>query len=228
MAETPTISVVGSASINRYPERAILSIDVRAVGTDQATAANNINSTANKVKQMLNDLVPMAESGQATPDAPITHWSMSSLSSHSYDQTNDNNETIRRYTFRANFSVKFRDFDKLGDIASELTFVPHVEISNVAWKLTDATSASLASEVRLMASKNAIERATDYAKAFGYEKVVPVKIEDRESGLPGTTRASLMRAKKGGLPRSSDGDKLGFSPEEVSLKSTVNVTFTAV
>lgn len=225
MAEAPTISVVGSASINRNPERAILSVNVRSSGTNQATVAGNIKTTANKVKEMISDLMPTDESGEATPDAAITHWSMSNLSSSSYDRTDGGTKTTE-YSSYTSFSVKFRDFDKLGTLTSELALVPFVEISNVSWKLTDATSESLASEVRLMAAQNAIDRATDYAKAFGYDKIVPVKIEDHESGLPSSTRASLMRSKKS-LQASEGPDALGFSPEEVSLRSRVNVTFSA-
>lgn len=228
MTEPPTIKVIGSAVINRQPERALLSFDVRSTGTDQAQVANNINSTANKVKQMLNDLMPTTGSGEATPDAPITHWSMSNLSSGTIERTSQENKIVTHFTSSTGFSVKFRDFDRLGTVISELAIVPCVEISNVSWMLTDATSASLASEVRLMAAQNAIERATDYAKAFGYEKVVPVKIEDRGSGLPSTTRASMMRERKTRLlAREEDTDTLEFSPEEVSLKSTVDVTFAA-
>jgi uncharacterized protein len=180
---------------------------------------------------MLNELNPKLESGTATEDAAITHWSMGNLSTGSIPNYKDGKQVSTDFTASTSFAVKFRDFSKLGVIASDLSTVPHVNLSNIDWRLTDATAASLASQSRTSAAEDALSRATDYARPFGCKQVVAFEISDSSTGLPVSQTASVMRSKKMALMkhqyRGSDDDVLSFQPEDVSLSSTVTIKFRA-
>ncbi|PGH08736.1 hypothetical protein AJ79_05927 [Helicocarpus griseus UAMH5409] len=227
MTERLTISVVGHSAINREPERAILKVSVSQTANDQTSASRDVVQTAKAIQDMLATLTPKEPSGEATADAPVTHWSMSSMSTSSRHDR-ENNE--RTFVARTSFSVKFRDFNKLSAVASELSVMPNVSVSSVEWKLTDATVASLATESRTSAVHDALAKAQDYAKAFGYEKVEPREVSDSGYGLPSTQTASAMRSKKipGVAGRTEESHELEFHPEAVSLNCCVHATFHAV
>jgi uncharacterized protein YggE len=129
------------------------------------------------------------------------------------------------FTARTSFSVKFGDLSRLGTVAAKLSEMPNVSLASITWRLTDTTAESLAIECRTSAAKDAVARATDYAALFGYQKAVPVKIEDSGTGIPRMAEASLMRSKKAMQLAGETDQELSFHPEDVSLSSDVTITF---
>ncbi|KAF4629533.1 hypothetical protein G7Y89_g8612 [Cudoniella acicularis] len=124
-----------------------------------------VTSTANSIQGMLRDLAPKLESGVATPDAPVTHWTMKSLSTSSYDTTVE----VTRKAFRATtgFDIKFQDFNKLGELASTLSTTPNVTINSIQWALRDPTKKEMETQGRKLSVEDAIGKARDFADAFG-------------------------------------------------------------
>ncbi|KGQ01158.1 hypothetical protein PAAG_12197 [Paracoccidioides lutzii Pb01] len=111
-------------------------------------------------------LAPKLPSGEATSNAPITHWTMRTITTSS-----SINRTTRQKTFDTTLLLN-------------------------QWMLTDAAIASPASECRTRAARDALSREKDYATAFGREGVQAYKIVDTDYGLPVMRTVSLMRTKK--------------------------------
>ncbi|OAX82548.1 hypothetical protein ACJ72_03105 [Emergomyces africanus] len=225
MAKPITICVNGYIEVNRVPERAVLYLAVIHKGSEQTTASSNVVQTSKNVQELLETYAPRLPSGEATSDAAITHWSMANMSTSSYPDPSDRKPVFEATT---TFTVKFRDFETLGTVASKLSVMPNVSIKSVKWMLTDTTIASLASECRISAAHDALEKARDYAKAFGYQDVQPCEISDTTYGLPAPGSASVMRARKRKLGPAHELQILAFHPEEVSMSSSVTVRFNIV
>ncbi|PGG97734.1 hypothetical protein GX51_07178 [Blastomyces parvus] len=225
MAKPITISVIGHSEINRHPERAIVNFRVLRNGGDKTDVSNTVVQTVNTIQELLETHTPRLASGEATPEATITHWTMSTLNTTSYTDREE-----QKTVFEANttISATFRDFDKLGDIAMTLSVMPNVSITSTRWMLTDATIASLISECRISAAHNAQVKARDYAKAFGYQDVEPLEISDSGYGTPSTSSASVMRSRKTMRPIKKQEQQLTFRPEEVSMSATVSIQFKVV
>ncbi|KAK2731461.1 hypothetical protein FQN55_004677 [Onygenales sp. PD_40] len=226
--EPLTIAVIGRSTIIKPPERAVIRVSIETASNDQTEASTTATKTAHLIQSKLNEHTTTntaytQRANEITSDSAITHWSMSSISTHSYTP---DDSPIPTHEARASFSIKFRDFDTLALLSAELAVIPYVNVGAVEWMLTDATVSSLAAENRVNAARNARERALDYARAFGYESVVPVEVKDSASGLPYTRTASTMR-KKQAMAEQLRRAKLAFYPEEIEMTSTVDVKFQA-
>jgi len=217
------ITVEGLSSIHRHAERGVISVAVSSDGSSKETVSQEVTSTSNLLQQMFKELAPKTETGTATSDAPITVFSMGSIQSWSriqYDK--DNQPGPRQYHASSSFEVIFRDFEKLGDVASSLFAMPHVDITSISWRLTDETRESLGSETRKAAMLNAIQKARDYAEVIGRE-VVAVKITDSGYSAGGRTKQTARRAVGSGIVAPPNG--LALEPEEVVLSGSVQVQF---
>ncbi|KLJ07162.1 hypothetical protein EMPG_17344 [Blastomyces silverae] len=221
MSKPIVISVVGRSEINRDPERAVLRIGVSQEDGDKTVVSKTVVQTANAVQELLEKYTPRLASGEATPDAAITHWTMSTLRTKSFTDR----EQTTRFEANISFSATFRDFDQLGAAAMTLSVMPSVSITDIKWMLTDETIESLISECRIGAAHDARTKATHYAKAFGYKDVRPYEISDGSYGLPSTSTASVMRPGKNMRPMEREEQQLTFRPDEVSMTATVSIKF---
>ena len=161
---------------------------------------------------------------------------MTTLSTGSTQPINNNSILSRRgprtFTARTTFSIKFRDFSLLGSLAAKLSTMPHVSISNIAWRLTDASQDALASTNRKQAVEDAVKKANDYVEAIGGKvKVDCREIEAQHSGVsyPGKpgfhSRADSMMLSTNSS--SAETRHLSFEPENVQLDAAVIVRFIA-
>jgi uncharacterized protein YggE len=204
-----------------------MSVSVEVDGEDQTHVSKDIHNTMVALQKLLHQYTPKSETGEATPDAPITHWSMTSLTTSFHDPVDRNGKPLpRKHNAKTQFDIKFRDFVRLGKIATELSTMEFVRINNISWRLTDATKEGLGSQSRIAAVENALMKAKDFAKPLG-EKV-PRAVELTEQGFT-TSTASHMRARKG--MRTDTGtsdprtDGMEFEPEDVQLSANVTVKF---
>lgn len=169
--------------------------------------------------------------GEATPDAPVTYWKNSTLSTSSYRPTDDKGKKLDRLFFaRTSFEIKVRDFERLGSLATTLSTMPLVSISQVEWRLTDATKASLASESRREAIKDAVVKARDYAAVLGRGTPEAVEVSDGNGNFGSYAHGfrSRVAAYGGGDGRGQqESEIMDFEPESVQLNTTVTVKFLA-
>jgi len=230
---TPTvIQIQGRASINTLAERAALNIHVSDTGFDKDVVSKNVITTVNTIQSELDQHCPRLENGDISPSAPITYYSIASLSLSEAENYNDEghrstNPEKKLYTADSSIDIHFRNFGTLGDIAVRLSAMPHVLLRGIDWRLTDAKQAWLDEEVRMQALKNAIERANAYARIIGREKVICVKIEDDGEFWPQQGMLRQTMRKVSASDASGVGVGIEFEARKVQVDGTVKVEFHA-
>ena len=233
------IEVRGTSTITRDPERATLSITISSQGLTQETVSEEVSSTFNRLQQSFTELAPKTSTGLATPEAAITTFSTSFLRSWSNVPFDIDGKTMQRvYHASSGFEVIFRDFKKLGNVASELFLMPHVTVNRIDWRLTDPTMKALGAESRKKSMLDAISKANDYASVLGRE-VVAVKVTDQGASSHGMAMQSyaVQQAQQARQMRSisttasttaSTPGGIALTPEKVVLSGSIHVTFVAV
>jgi uncharacterized protein len=248
-----TITAQGTSTIFRQAERAVVTVYVSSEGTSQEKVSKEVTLTANELRSMLKGLSPKTENGmsfplvnlrdssrqislqrdvgEVTPDAPVTYWKNSTLSTSSYQPTDDKGAKLdRQFIARTSFEIKVRDFERLGSLTTTLSTMPLVSIGQVEWRLTDATRASLASESRREAIKDAVIKARDYATILCRGKPEAVEVSDGNGnfGSYGQGFRSRVAVHGGGHGNGQQEDEiLDLEPESVQLDTTVTVKFLA-
>lgn len=82
----------------------------------------------------------------------------------------------------------------LARLATELSAMENVSITQTEWRLTDATHIAICREARVNAMKDAVQKAEDYAGVVGRE-VVAIKVEDGPANVAhsGRTKQTARR-----------------------------------
>ncbi|MCJ1432706.1 hypothetical protein MMC27_002063 [Xylographa pallens] len=220
------INVTGASKVSRNAERGVLSIAVSSEGPSQDTVSEAVTSTSNHLRATFRDLSPKTASGEATPDAAITIFSMTALTTKTYipEDRQGNPLPPRLYSANTSFQVIFRDFEKLAEVAGMLFTTPHVSIVSTKWRLTDVTLAGLASETRQMAMRDAVRKAEDLAEVVG-RQVFAVEITDHGS-LSGAR--TMQTARKASPSSGVQGiGTLALEPEDVELSASLSAKFVA-
>lgn len=218
-----TIHTVGTSTLQRGAERAVITLDVASDGNDQSTVSQDVTRTSNRLQSLLKAIAPKQESGDPTADAPVTFWSMSSISTGSYipwDHEKQEHRT-RVYTARTNFEVKFRDFSKLGEFVSDVAKDPFVSVRDIDWQLTDETKQALGQESRKLAVWDALAKAKDYAGALNMSNLRPVEIDDVQGHSAPAMYACARRAPAFG--DSAGEQALNFVPEDCEIRCSVKM-----
>lgn len=116
----------------------------------------------------------------------------------------------------------FQDFAKLEEVLGTLFKMPHVEIDATEWRLTDATKASLSSELRKAAMRDAIAKAGDYAEVLG-RNVVAVEVLDGEESYRRERKHAVRSANAASSAHAVSW--VALEPEDVELSGSVEVRF---
>lgn len=230
------ICVTGTSSIHRHPERAFLTLRVSSSGTSQETVSEETTSRSNDIQQLLKDLAPKTETGEPTPDAPVTIFSVGFLKSwSSIPYSRDDEPRARVYRAQVNINANFRDFNKLGEVTAKLLRLQNVEISGIDWQLTKPTRIALGSESRKLAMLDAVAKARDYTEVIGRE-VVATHISDNSSTnfhprsgmvMPQMPQQlpQMMQQMPGGYGRGETDGGLDVTPHNIDVTHSVQVTF---
>ncbi|EEQ87380.2 uncharacterized protein BDCG_02500 [Blastomyces dermatitidis ER-3] len=164
---------------------------------------------------------------QARRKPPRTAFDIASITTSSRVPTDrdDNPTSLRQFSVFANLSATFRDFAKLGEIASQLFMMPFVEVRAVNWRLMDVTAEKLAKEARKKPLMDAIEKANDFAETV-HREVFPVEINDQGgstsvSGPLHMARAMTARVDDPG----SSGHSLDLEPQEITVRASIMAKF---
>lgn len=225
------IHIQGRASVNAVAERALLDVHISDTGFDKDAVSKNVVAAVNAVQDELDQLCPRLENGDISPDAPITFYSIASLSISTGDDYDEDGQRHadpekKRYNAESSIDIHFRDFSTLGDMVARLSSMKYVGLRGVNWQLTEAKQAWLDEEVRMQALKHAVERAQAYARIIGREKVTCVKIQDPEefwrAGNVRQAARKVTSAEAFGV-----GVGIQFEPGNVEVNGTVSVEFHA-
>ncbi|KAL9079762.1 MAG: hypothetical protein Q9157_001383 [Trypethelium eluteriae] len=238
------IYLEGSSAMSRLAERGILSISVSSSGTSKSTVFDDATRVSNELQALFSPLnAKDTSTGLPSADAAVTWWGMQSITTQTWVPTiydskiQQHKAGERHYSANSSFTVKFQDFAKLNDIATDLTTQPFVTVSGVTWGLTDITRDALASENRRRAVTHAIEKARDYATAAVSEHSV-VRVVDLKELQDGSEMGSrrAMPQELGGMMQmpqmlqtqsglSSVQGGFNFRPQDVDLQAKVKVKF---
>lgn len=248
MAPT-AIHIQGHATINAVAERAALSVNVSDSGYDKDQVAKNVIGTVNTLQEQLDLLCPRLDDGEGdiAPDAPVSFYSISSLTTSSRDENDDddhrrgnyypgggdggdnNNRRSGKliYTVKTNLDIRFRDFGKLGELVVQLSSTPYVQLAGIDWSLTDEKRVALMEEVRMDALRHAIRRANSFAEIISRSgSVTPVKIQDdQEYWLKGRVAQTARKAAVSTLFGAVRG--IDFEPQLIEVSGTLEVEFHA-
>lgn len=231
------ISVDGKGSAIRPAERAIISLSAESprVSTT-AEASEIITSTANRLRELLTPLCPQDEKTRRTlPDAPVVHYSMSSIETASHPvfhyDTKEYEDTL--FSAHAGFEIKVQDFAILNKITTTFSSMENVTIKSITWKLTDSTLEAIKGGARKRAGADAIQKAWDYAEVFAgvsgsqvelRRRVRPVAVGENNFGYNEINRPHLHHG-KGMRGSRTASEELQFEPEDVRLEVSVSARF---
>ncbi|EER39570.1 conserved hypothetical protein [Histoplasma capsulatum var. duboisii H88] len=221
------INVSGECRLNRPAERACLSVRVAAESSSQDEAAQNATRAVNTLHEKFRALSPRTGDSHATSDAPITTFNIGSITTSSRIPTDINNIPTgpRQFSAFASLSAVFRDFAKLGQIASQLFMMPFVEVQSIDWRLTNATSAELNKEARSKALLNAIEKATLYSQVVA-RQVSVVEICDQGGTFPGSSSQPVRRYTMARAAYADSGaEALELEPQEIAVTASITAKF---
>lgn len=233
------VNVSGAATIPRTAERALLDVQISSSGESHQAVTEEVTSSARTLRTMLSKNSPSDDSEEAKSNAAVAHWSMTSLKTSSTSPRENQGKLIegaaKIYDTEVSFDIRFRDFDALGPFATTLASLAHVKIRSVNWILTDATARSFHSQLRKMATVDAMQRARDFAETLGFTKVRPLELNEEMISAVGGQRNGRTRqtariasvgttTEDGAHPGLGD---LAFQPEEVKMTTSVSCVFMA-
>ncbi|PGH15184.1 hypothetical protein AJ79_02549 [Helicocarpus griseus UAMH5409] len=223
------IRVSGNCQLNRTAERAFVTLRIAAESTNQEEAAQNATTTVNNLHQKFTFLSPKTAEGAATPDAPITIFTVSSVSTSSKVPKDGEGKPNgpREYTASATISAIFRDFANLSEVTRQMLDTPFVEVQSITWRLTDDTKNNLAKEAREKALVDAVEKAKLYARVVGRE-VSAVEITDTDNHQ--VSRRMMQSYNRTAAAWDADGVSvpsggIALEPQEVVVDCSIKALF---
>lgn len=226
----PTIiNIQGSATLRSPAERAVLTLEVSSWGKEQTVASSDVVRTVNELQTRLDESCPRLSNGDISPEAPISFYSIASLSTSYGDETDKDGVPTGQKVYRANTTIElhFRDFLLLGKMVVYFSDVKFVSLQGIMWKLTDQKQAALEEQARTDALRHAIQRANSYAEVIGRTQVTPVKIQDSQQHLFFEGRAMQAAYRKTSYESFGIGVGIDFEPQVMEVKANLEVEFHA-
>lgn len=217
------LSVTGQASLKRAPERAGVTVTVRAEGAERADVLARVQALAERLT---------GELGELEASGAVDEWSSERVSAWANHPWNDAGERLPLVHYASMpVTAVFADFAALEEWLSPVLGLDEVAVSGPWWTLSEETRA----EVERQASREAIEaaraKAEDFAAAIGKASVEPVEISDDPDahfgggvgGGPMMMAASARFAMDDGV-----GAQVSFSPSDVEVAVAVKARYRAV
>lgn len=217
-----TFNVSGTAERYSAPERAIVHVRVSATSLIKGEAYRGVVAIHNWLAEQATEF--------RTADA-ATWFDTSAPSTYSYqerwvpDGEDAEPQSRMRYSSSSRVSVKFKDFEKMGEWLAELADQDFVSTS-VEWKLTDETQKRIQKEIRSEAVANARELAEDYARGDGIDPAVSrlslVSVSDNSTHTFESYRSPLRGAS---AMRAGSAPVAAVSPEDIQLSANITALF---
>ena len=231
------IDVKGEVELLLPAERAVLSITVNAEGLEKAEITNAIVGSARKVETALRKVSARTNDNIA----PVDYWCRTSLqeSSHVPYDSDRKVDLPRKYQSWVDFQIHLQKFSRLGPVIHDLVEIEHASSQGVEWILTPDTKEAQRSKLRTLAAKNALNKAEEYAKALGYDKVVAMEMKEaqaytRSSSMKGRGREPTdgVETQSKNMAEGEEWEDLSeeafeYTPEDVKMSQSVNAKFRA-
>ncbi|SRR6266516_1644731 len=210
MVTQPSISVRGEVTLEVDPEIAVVSIAVMARDKDRRRALDLLakrNAAVLAMARALGDAVEKVESGAASVHPELK------------DGTK---ERVTGYVARGNVTVTISDFTVLSDMVTGLAGEEMVAVTGPWWRLR--SDSPVHRRARVSAARDALQRAREYADAFGARVTELVHLADpgllTEAGQP-----RIVHARAAAFATSAVGDELEFEPVKQTVRAEVDARF---
>jgi uncharacterized protein YggE len=224
-----TISVTGCSDIYHKAERAIMSLTISDSASSQVQASASVTRTASQVRSILSEKASKDDAGVENPHAGIAHWKTRTLTTTSFD-SRGTSSSKRNYRVTTGFEIKFRDFALLGSWIEKLGTIPNITIDKISWALTDVTRKRLETEGRKLCADDAMNKARDYAEAFGIDTraVRVAELTDTNTSVNFETgHIGVSNSSGYSITKWEGGVTSTFENEEIRLRSIVTAKFVA-
>lgn len=125
--------------------------------------------------------------------------------------------------------VKFADLSALARWVEEIATSDGVTVTGIRWALTEATKTRITAEAQHRAVRDAMDRASAYARSLGLGEVRPLALAEPgmlgdETRSPSTAAAAPMAR---GAAAASNNPALDLKPEDITIAARVHARFAA-
>jgi uncharacterized protein YggE len=208
----PVISVRGEATLEVEPEIAVVGVSVQARDRDRRATLDRLARRNRQVLELVKAYGEAIEKLESDPARVFPEF-----------KDGKPGERVTGYLGRAGVSVTVRDFTVLGDLMTKVADEELVSVSGPAWLLRPGSPVHR--EARLAAARDAMQRAREYAEAFGGTITGLVEVADTglmteapEHGVRHVRAAAAMAAH---APAPLD-----FEPARRIVRAQVEARFT--
>lgn len=216
------ISVVGTHSYERAPERGTLNLTIDVEGADRAATTRSASAVRDTVGR---DLRALSDQ----PSSPLESFTVGALMTRAWRPYHERGQVMPlRYGASARVQATFSDFGHLAQLMDDLGGREGVRLDQVEWKLTEPTRREVEADALARAVGEARARALAIARAAGWSDVEVVEVADpglleHEPGpYPRGVPVAAMMAE--GLP---GGEGPGLVPEDIRGEARVHARFLA-
>lgn len=212
MAGEPVISVRGEAFLEADPEVAAVTVTVMARDKDRGRVVRLISERTSQVASLVKGYGDGVEDLRSHP----VHVNIEF-------KEGKPRERVAGYVATAGFSVNISDFSITGELIARLAGEDMVSVAGPNWLLRPASP--VYRQARTAAAQDALQRARDYAQAFGAQVIGLIEVADTglltEQHEPPRMFARAARAVAAPEPEAFD-----LEPAKQTVRAQIEARFT--
>lgn len=214
-----TITVRGEHETRIAPEEARARLTVRTEGPDRAEV---VERAADASEMLRAALTARQDAGE------VREWSTGRLTVRSERPWNPEGAQLP-FVHHATLDVTaiFSDLDALSGWLGEVSDHEAVQIGDIEWLLTRATTTAVEAQVADEAVRVALSRATAYAAAIGRGEVTPVEIADVGLLRGGEASAAPAPRMLKAAYAMDAAPAFALEPADIVVSATVEARFVA-
>lgn len=214
------IAASGTRWVETAPDLGVVSLAVVAEHRDRRSAFDGASTAAASV------VAAVEREIQGAAEGAVTRLTVSPISLHSWRPHSETGELLPEvHNASAQISAAFRDVDQLSRFAAEAGRMPHVQLTGIAWELTEETRREVEDHLTGAAVVEALRKAQVVADAAGAGPVTVLEIS--EPGLMAQASmefaAKAMRFDAAGGQEGIDPEFLQIVPAPVRTEVTIQV-----
>ena len=165
MSQLPTLAVQGEAVLEVDPEIARIEVSVAAVDRDRAKTLQLLNDRAVAVDKVLASFPDVIEKTETSGVRVSPQLAGRAL-----------RDRVSGYHGAVHYAITVTGFDRLGELMAQLADLDQTEVGGPWWDLRPGSP--VYARVRVVAVKDAVRRARDYAAALGSDLTGLIELAD--------------------------------------------------
>jgi len=218
MAQHPVLAVRGEAVLEVDPEIARIEVSVAAVGSHQAKTLQLLNERAAAVDKVLagfSDVIEKTETSGFRVSPQLTRRAPRGEAPN--------------YHGAVYHAITVAGLERLGELMARLAEQDQIEVGGPWWELRPGSP--VYGQVRVMAVKDAVRHARDYAAALGSDLATLLELADARLLSDSRGQPELKAHLAAGLPHrlraaAPEEFSIDLVPEKQVVRATVEARFT--